>query len=117
MKEKKKWGWFFFFFSVGKCLITKLHITGIMMWNKYKKSGKILNTNRLHGNKLYNHKSINQQFIIINNVCLAVKYYVELHVLFGAHVPKAKLIPEVVLLTYTIGQHFRLSCAIKQSQC
>lgn len=28
------------------------------------------------------------------------------------HVPKAKLIPEVVLLTYTIGQHFRLSCAI-----
>lgn len=65
---------FFFFFSIGKCLITKLHITGIMMWNKYKKSGKILNTNRLHGNKLYNHESINQQFIIINNVCFAVKY-------------------------------------------
>lgn len=34
----------------------------------------------------------------------------------GAHVPKAKLIPEVALLTYTVGQHFRLSCAIKQSQ-
>lgn len=36
------WSVFFFFFSfsVGKRLITKLHITGIMMWNKYKKSGK-----------------------------------------------------------------------------
>lgn len=28
--------------KVGKCPITKLHIIGIMMWNKYKKSGKIL---------------------------------------------------------------------------
>lgn len=88
MKEKNVF--FFFFFSVGKCLITKLHITGIMMWNKYKKSGKILNTNRLHGNKLYNHKSINQRFIIINNVCLAVKYYVELHVLFGGTYSKSQ---------------------------
>lgn len=81
---------FFLFFSVGKCLITKLHITGIMMWNKYKKSGKILNTNRLHGNKLYNHESINQQFIIINKVCLAVKYYVEFHVLFGGTCSKSQ---------------------------
>lgn len=83
------WGCFFFF-SVGKCLITKLHITGIMMWNKYKKSGKILNANRLHGNKLYNHKSINQQFITINNVCLAVKYSVELHVFFGGTCSKSQ---------------------------
>lgn len=83
------WGCFFFF-SVGKCLITKLHITGIMMWNKYKKSGKILNTNRLHGNKLYNHKSKNQQFVIINNACLAVKYDVESHVFFGGTCSKSQ---------------------------
>lgn len=34
----------------------------------------------------------------------------------GARIPKAKLIPEVVLLTYTIGQRFRSSCTTKQSQ-
>lgn len=40
--------------------ITKLHIIGTMMWNKYKKSGKILKTNRSHGNQLNNHISVNQ---------------------------------------------------------
>lgn len=45
--------------KVGKCLIIKLYIIGIMMWNKYKKFGKILKINRLRGNKFNNYRSIN----------------------------------------------------------
>lgn len=72
------------FFNVGKCLITKLHITSIMMWNKYKESGKILITNRLHGNKLYNHLSMAQHSsTVMNNVCLTAKYCLPRHVHFS----------------------------------
>lgn len=46
-----------------------------MMWNKYKKSGKILKTNRSHGNQLNNHISVNQYYTIINSMfCSKVSY-------------------------------------------
>lgn len=38
---------------------TATHMIGITMGNKYKKSGKTVKTNRLHGNKL-NNVSVNQ---------------------------------------------------------
>lgn len=47
---------------------TKPHIIGITMWNKYKKSGKIVKTNRLQGNKPNNHVSVNQYYTVINRM-------------------------------------------------
>lgn len=47
-------------------------VLGVTMWNKYMKSGKIVKTERLRGNRMNDRMSVNQKDAAINSIFCSI---------------------------------------------